>query len=366
VLRDQLQALATDRGCVGFGVTTAEPFDGVAETMASRRAGGFAADLSFTYRDPAVAADVRRSFPWAHRLVSVAYAYEPEAGRSVSSPGSARIARFADGDHYLGLRVALASISESLESSGARAVALSDDSRLVDRAAAVRAGIGWWGRSTMVLVPGTGPWVLLGSVVTDAPLDVDDAMARSCGTCTACIPACPTGAILDGGVLDVRRCLSYHLQRPGMIPVEMRAAVGDRLYGCDDCLTSCPPGNRAIEAAAPATGPGIVEILRATDHELLERYGHFYLPSRRPRILRRNALVAAGNDRSPSLEPVVIGHLGHPDWLLRAHAAWAVGEFSSPIGAAALRQALASEPDGRVRVELKRATAAGAPSGGLR
>ena len=357
MLRDQIEEIAFEAGCVGFGVTTADPFDGLPAVMRDRKAAGLAADLAFTYRDPEVAADVRRSLPWASHLVAVAYAYEPEAGVSQSEPGALRIARFADGDHYIGLRRALAAIVDALESTGASAEALSDDSRLVDRAAAVRAGVGWWGRSTMVLVPGAGPWVLLGSVATDAPLDTTDQMVRTCGTCTACLPACPTGAILPNGVLDVRRCLAHHLQSPGLIPQDLREAVGDRLYGCDDCLTSCPPGDRILETAAVAAGPTVVEILGLDDASLMDRYGHFYLPARRPRILRRNALVAAGNARSPDLEPVVIGYLGHPDWLLRAHAAWAVGMFGTAVGRAALGQALAEEHDGRVRAEIHRAAA---------
>ena len=336
-------------------MTSADPFDGLAATMHERTAAGVSANLAFTYRSPDIAADVRRTFPWAERLVAVAFAYEPEAGTSTPAPGTLRIARFADGDQYLGLRGALNALVAELESAGARAEALSDDSRLVDRAVAVRAGIGWWGRSTMVLVPGAGPWVLLGSVATDAPLEIDEPMVRTCGTCTACIPACPTGAILDGGVLDVRLCLAHHLQSSGVIPEDLRAAAGDRLYGCDDCLTSCPPGTRALEAARPVGGPMILEILGATDADLLERYGHFYLPARRPRILRRNALVAAGNDRSVELEPVVIGYLGHPDWLLRAHAAWAVGRLGTVLGYAALGQALREETDGRVRREIRQA-----------
>jgi epoxyqueuosine reductase len=177
-------------------------------------------------------------------------------------------------------------------------------------------------------------------------------MVRTCGTCTACIPACPTGAILEDGVLDVRRCLAHHLQSSGLIPEDLRRTVGDRLYGCDDCLTSCPPGNRVLEAAGPVSGPTIVGILGASDFDLIEQYGHFYLPARRPRILRRNALIAAGNDRSRELEPVVIGYLGHPDWLLRAHAAWAVGQFDTELASAALDMALSEERDGRVRREL--------------
>lgn len=356
MLEDQLEEIALQAGCVGFGVTTAEPFDGLAEVMRERKAAGLAADLAFTYRDPETAADVQRTLPWARRLVAVAYAYEPEAGVSQSEPGALRIARFADGDHYIGLRRALAAIVSALEATGAVAEALSDDSRLVDRAAAVRAGVGWWGRSTMVLVPGAGPWVLLGSVATDAPLRATDRMARTCGTCTACLPACPTGAILADGVLDVRRCLAHHLQSSGPIPEDLREAIGDRLYGCDDCLTSCPPGDRIRATAAIAPGPTVVEILGLDDASLLHRYGHFYLPARRPRILRRNALVAAGNDRSPYLQPVVIGYLGHPDWLLRAHAAWAVGRFGTAVARAALGQALVRERDGRVRTEIHRAS----------
>ena len=117
-------------------------------------------------------------------------------------PGTARIARFATRDHYEPLRHALHEVAQVLFDSGFRAEVLVDDSRLVDRAAAVRAGVGWSGRSTLVLVPGAGPWVLLGSVITDADLEPSAEMRRGCGTCTACIPACPTGAIIAPGVLD--------------------------------------------------------------------------------------------------------------------------------------------------------------------
>jgi len=323
--------------------------------MEARRDAGLAGTLAFTYRDPAVASDVRRSLPWAERLVTVAYAYQPQAGTAAVESAALRIARFADGDAYVGLRAALDAVASQLTESGHRTAVLADDSRLVDRAAAVRAGVGWWGKSSMVLVPGAGPWVLLGSVATDASLELDTPMDRSCGSCIACIPACPTSAIVADGIIDVKRCLAHLLQAPGVIPIELRSAVGDRLYGCDDCLSACPPGQRVLADASDVPGPLITKILGATDYDLLETYGHFYLPSRRPRILRRNALVAAGNDRSARLEPIIIGHLGHPDWLLRAHAAWAVGEFDTEISRAALEFALDDEHDGRVRSEIVQA-----------
>lgn len=355
MLRDYLKDIAFDHGCAGFGVTTADPFEGLAAVMEGRRDAGLTSTLAFTYRDPTVASDVRRSFPWAERLVTVAHAYQPEAGTATTDAATLRIARFADGDAYIGLRAVLDAVAARLVESGHRSEVLVDDSRLVDRAAAVRAGVGWWGKSTMVLVPGAGPWVLIGSVVTDASLELGVPMDRSCGSCIACIPACPTNAIVADGVLDVRRCLAHLLQAPGVIPIELRTAVGDRLYGCDECLTACPPGKRVLAAASPVPGPTIMGVLSATDRELLKRYGHFYLPSRRPRILRRNALIAAGNDRSEELETVVIGYLGHPDWMLRAHAAWAIGEFGTDLAPASLEVALDDERDGRVRTEIHRA-----------
>ncbi len=366
MLHNDLRDIAVDHGCIGFGVTTAEPFAGLEEEMVERKSSGLAANLAFTYRDPSVASDVRRTYPWAERLVALAFPYLPDAGRSEREAGTLRIACFADGDRYEGLRTALGAVAARLSGAGHRAEILSDDTRLVDRAVAVRAGVAWAGKSAMALVPGAGPWVLLGSVGTDAALDVGGPMRRSCGTCVACIPACPTGAILDDGVIDVPRCLAYVLQAPGVIPIDLREAVGDRLYGCDDCLTSCPPGHHVLESALPVPGPRIIDVLGSTDRELLGRYGHFYLPGRRPRFLRRNALVAAGNDRSAHLESVVIGYAGHPDWLLRAHAAWAIGRFGTGVGLRALERAIEEERDGRVRAEIHRAKERWTAGAGLR
>jgi epoxyqueuosine reductase len=261
-------------------------------------------------------------------------------------PGTGRIARFATEDHYRPLREALSRVAAALSGAGFRAEVLVDDGRLVDRAAAVRAGVGWWGKSTMVLAPGAGPWLLLGSVVTDARLPAERPMVRDCGTCTACIPACPTGALDVPGRLDARRCLSAIAQSPGVIPAEFRAAMGDRVYGCDDCLEACPPGRRLLEAAAVERGRvDLVEILAADDRTLLRRFSHFYVPRRRARYLRRNALVALGNAGGPAAVPVAAGFAGHPDPLLRAHAFWALGALGGPAALAALDAAAARERD---------------------
>lgn len=335
----------------GWGVTTADPFPDVRGEMERRVIDGSHGGLRFTYGDPGVATDVRRSFPWAERLVVGAHGYAAEAGSpGPPTPGTGRIARFATEDHYAPLRSALEAAADALRGAGSRAEVLVDDNRLVDRAAAVRAGVGWWGRSTLVLAPGAGPWLLLGSVVTDAMLPVDEPMRRDCGTCTACIPACPTGA-LDGERLDARRCLATWLQAPGVIPSELREAVGDRVYGCDDCLDACPPGIRSL------TGPprGRVDLgglLALDDRSLLDRHAHFYVPRRDARYLRRNALVALGNAGGVGADLVAAGYLGHPDWLLRLHAAWALGRLGGPAARRALEARRRRERHDDVRAEI--------------
>lgn len=357
-LASRLRSAAEGAGLAGFGVCAADPFDLTRTHLEERAEAGLHAGMRFTYGDPATATDVRRTHPWAERLVVAASAYVPEAGSpGPAAPGAGRIARFAERDHYRPLRAALGTIAAVLEGAGFRAAVLCDDNRLVDRAAAVRAGVGWWGRNTMVLAPGAGPWLLLGSVATDAPLPPDEPMRRDCGTCDACGPACPTGALGDG-VLDARRCLAHLLQAPGVIPAEHRAAAGDRVYGCDDCLEACPPGGRALEAAAAAGGRGrvdLLEFLGASDRDLLGRHGHWYVPRRDPRHLRRNALVALGNTGGRDAVGVAAGYLGHRDWLLRAHAAWALGRLGGPLAGAALAAARAGERRAEVRAEIDEA-----------
>ncbi len=195
-----------------------------------------------------------------------------------------------------------------------------DDNALVDRAAAQRAGLGWFGKNSLLLLPDAGSWFVLGSVVTDAPLrstpptaDTPVAHAEGCGTCSRCLTACPTGALVAPGVVDARRCLAWLVQAPGSFPDEFREALGDRIYGCDECQQVCPinkvadrrdppppPGATVLSGsseARSADGPlvDLLELLEAADEELLVAHGRWYIAERDPRYLRRNALVALGN-----------------------------------------------------------------------
>ena len=348
-LTDRLHDLAARGGAAATGVCTADPFPEVAAEVRSRAEAGEAADLRFTYRDAATATDIRASFPWARSLFVAASAYLPEAGSPRRGPGLGRVARFATRDHYRALDAVLDVVANALRGAGYRATAVRDDKRLVDRAAAVRAGVGWWGKNTMVLGPAFGPWVLLGSVVTDASLALSAPMRRGCGSCEACLPACPTGALVAPGLLDARKCLAYWLQASGVIPRELRIAVADRVYGCDDCIEACPPGSRLIESSPTAGGNvDLAAMLAEDDASLLAEFEHFYIPGRRARYLRRNALVALGNTAGPEAIGILAAYAGHPDWLLRVHAAWALGRVGGATARAVLEEIRSSDPDSRV------------------
>lgn len=347
----ELHRLAAEHGATGTGVCSVEPFADVRRALGERTREGLRARLGFTYTRPEVATDVTRTYPWAQRLFVVAKAYLPHAGSPRSEPGTGRIARFAVEDHYRDLDAILHAVADRLRREGHRAEVLRDDGRLVDRAAAVRAGVGWWGKNSMVLMPGAGPWMLLGSVVTDALLELSAPMQRDCGSCVACLPACPTGALVAPGVLDARRCLAYWLQAPGVIPVELRSAMGDRIYGCDDCIEACPPGVRLLRASKPVAGVDLMGLVRLPDEKLLERYPHFYVPARRARYLRRNLIVALGNSGEQTAIAELAGLAGHPDWLLRAHAVWALARIGGGHADVVLTEARAREPDERVLAE---------------
>jgi epoxyqueuosine reductase len=240
------------------------------------------------------------------------------------------VARYATGDHYGQLRSALEVMATHLRQAGHQARVLADDNALVDRAAAHRAGIGWFGKNANILVPGHGSWVVLGAVLTDAELPAAiEPVADGCGSCRRCIDGCPTAAIVAPGVVDARRCLAWLVQAPGVFPAEYRVALGDRIYGCDDCQEVCPPNRRpgAVEPVGPDGWVDLLDMLAASDDELLDRHGRWYIARRDPMYLRRNALLALGNvapPDDPAVAAALTGHLAHREALVRAHAVWAV------------------------------------------
>ena len=336
-LADELAAIGRAAGLDAVGVAPATPFESTRRELESRKAAGLHGDMQFTYRNPTRSTDPGAALDGARSLVVGARSYRrarPSDARRRGSGPVARVARYSWIDHYEPLRVALHAIADRLAADGWATRVLADSNALVDREAAYRAGLGWYGKNANLLLPGRGSWFVLGTVVTDAPLPASHAPAPDgCGSCTRCLPACPTGAIVAPGVVDARRCLAWLVEAPGSFPVEFRGALGDRIYGCDECQEVCPP-NRTEERRhrAPPAEPDaqvdvdLVELLALDDEALLARHGRWYIPERDPRYVRRNALIALGNvgdASSPAVEATLTRYLTTHDELLREHAAWA-------------------------------------------
>jgi epoxyqueuosine reductase len=328
-----VRAAGLDAGLDAVGVGPADRFTGTRRHLEERKAAGLHGGMHFTFGNPDRATNPDASLPGARSIVVGALAYRRAAVPPPPGRPAGRVARYSWRDHYARLQRALEAVAERLEVDGWRTRVLVDDNALVDREAAHRAGLGWYGKNTNLLLPGRGSWFVLGSVLTDALLPTALPVSDGCGACTRCLPACPTGALVAPGVLDARRCLAHLLQAPGDFPVEFREALGDRLYGCDDCQEACPP-NRVEERRAPPPPAedsdeawvDVLDLLAASDEELLDRHGRWYIPRRQPRYLRRNALVVLGNvgdGSDPEVEEALRRALADADPLICSHAEWA-------------------------------------------
>ena len=363
---ESLLQFARELGLDRVGVTDAAPLSRARVAIDDRKARGLSDTMGFTYRNPSRSTDPNTAVEGARSIIVAARSYHSD---QPDHPGgiSARVARYAQDDHYTPLRQALQKVALRLRADGYRAVVFADENNLVDREVAYRAGLGWFGKNANILLPGAGSFFSLGSIVTTAVLaPASQPAPDGCGTCRACYDECPTQAIVADGVIDARRCLAWLVQKPGIFPREFRVALGDRLYGCDDCQTSCPPTvrlhSRHHARIAPIAGPGafvdVIELLNESNESLLEKYGSWYLADRDPRWLRRNGLIILGNiapvdisARENSVmspvEQVLRRYLGDIDPMLRLHALWAAVR----LGRRDLVESLAVDADESVRDE---------------
>ncbi len=275
---------------------------------------------------------------------------------SPAGPACGRIARYATGPDYHGLikeklNGLLEGIRRETKVSGKVAV---DSSASMDRALARRAGLGWAGKSSCLISPLFGPWLLLGELIVDLELVPDEPVLERCGTCERCIKSCPTAAITAPGIVDARRCIAYlTVEAKGAIPREMRGLIGNRMFGCDVCQESCPWSRFATQAGAfpsrlPSALPAM-ELLAMDEGTFKRRFSGSCLARTGRARMARNAAVVLGNLAPPGVETALEGAMNDPEPLVRGHAAWA---FARCGGREALRRRLAKEPDAWVRTEI--------------
>jgi epoxyqueuosine reductase len=285
--------------------------------------------MRFTMSQPEQSCHPETLLGGARSVVSAAHCYW--APEPPLEPGEGRLARYTWHDGYAELRTKLTLLGERI---GGSFRVLVDANQHVDREAAARSGVGFYGKNTMLITKRHGSWVVLGTLVTDVELEPTPPLDADCGDCRICIDACPTSALDEPGVLDATKCLSYWTQAPEPIPEPYRAALGAQIYGCDICQDVCP-WNRGVQRRRRDYGEeagGHVDLVRWLEDDgraLVDEYDRLYVPRNDPRWLRRNALVALGNTGSEEHQPLLERYASDEDELVAEHARWALAQIDT-------------------------------------
>lgn len=235
-----------------------------------------------------------------------------------------------------------------------------DTGPVLEKPLSQKAGIGWIGKHTNLLTEGAGSWYFLSEILVDVELPESREAENHCGTCRECIDICPTQAIIAPYVLDSRRCISYlTIELKGIIPIEFRKAIGNRIYGCDDCQIVCPWNSYAVKTEDPAfKDPNrtrlLLDLIQLDDEGFRQRFRKSPVKRTKRRGLLRNVAVAIGNSGNPEAVPVLLKALEDPEPLIRAHVVWALGELLREKALPVVREKLAHENEPMVLEEIRR------------
>ena len=357
---------AIELGFDVVGITTSDSLLGPAKVTIERLRNGLMAGLPW-YTEARV---IRGSIPrhlleGARSIIALGMSYLTEGSAEVPRGNiGGKVARYAWGKDYhkvikQRMKELVILLEERLEHT-VKARFYVDDGPMLDRSVAERAGIGWFGKNTNILTASHGSWLFLGQIITDLILEPDKHSKKSCGECTRCIPACPTGAIVAPYVLDNSKCISYlTIENKGPIPLEMRKQMLDWVFGCDICQEVCPVNRKANYSKDSIFKRGgfktidLIELLCMTEEEFTDRFKGSALRRAKRIGLQRNACVALGNIKDVKSVPALIKTLLHSDSLVRGHAAWALGQMGDKVSKDALELAISKEDDNWVREEIE-------------
>lgn len=249
------------------------------------------------------------------------------------------------------------------EFEGCRTRIYVDTGPILEKPLAQQAGLGWIGKHTNLITQGTGSWYFLSEILTDADLPSSQPADDHCGTCRSCIDICPTDAIIAPYVLDSKRCISYlTIELKGVIPVEFRKAIGNRIYGCDDCQIVCPWNSYAVRTDEPDFQQKqdtfkLIDLIQISQEMFSKRFKGSPIKRIKRRGLLRNVAVALGNSGNTQVIPILLKVLADEEPLIRAHVVWALGELSGPEVLPAIREKLNNESEEIVLGELERVEA---------
>ncbi|MCI0486157.1 MAG: tRNA epoxyqueuosine(34) reductase QueG [Blastocatellia bacterium] len=362
----QIKEAARSLGFEVAGITSVEPLARDDAAFRHWRESGFAAGMEYMTRRTELHAHPKSLVPWAASLITLAINYYATAPDFDHENRYGRVARYAWGlDYHDAVKPRLHALAAQIEKMAGRKIharSFVDAVPLLERAAAARAGIGFFGKNTNLLQPQRGSWFFLAEILVDLELPADDREIKiSCGSCRRCLDACPTDAFAGPYELDSRRCISYlTIENKGAIPHELREGIGEWIFGCDVCQDVCPFNRFSSDTAWPELRPeagvghrlDLVEVLSiATDEEFRARFKGTPLTRPKRRGLLRNAAVVAANVGCVEAVPVLIERINHdPEPLIRSHSLWAVARLDAEK-AAPLINRLLRDADPQVREE---------------
>ncbi|HCK10424.1 MAG TPA: tRNA epoxyqueuosine(34) reductase QueG [Candidatus Latescibacteria bacterium] len=325
---------------------------------------GYAGEMGYLTRNLDRRQDPTLLVPGARSIVCVGLNYRPDNQVPSDETPSGRISCYARGDDYHDvMKGRLIDLQKEITSLAPGTVgrAYVDTGPVLEREFAARAGLGWFGKHTNLIEKHTGSWFFLGELILTVELDPDPPATDHCGTCTRCIDACPTEAIVEPYVLDSNRCISYlTIELKGPIPNDLREGVGDWVYGCDVCQDVCPWNEKhAVPTSDPAfqarpgfDRPSLRDLLSLDQEAFSSQFRKSPIKRTKRRGLLRNAAVALGNVGTHRDVPALSKALSDQEPLVREHAAWALGRIGGEEAVATLKSRLDVEDVASVRQEI--------------
>ena len=366
-LQQEITDYAKTIGIDKIGFTTAAPFRELKNRLVRQQELGY--QSGFEEKDLDKRTEPALLLDQAESIIAIAIAYPSrmeEAPRGKKGERRGIFCRASWGtDYHIVLRERLKLLEEFIlqHVPNAKLKSMVDTGELSDRAVAERAGIGWSAKNCSIITPEFGSYVYLGEMITNIPFAPDEPMEDECGDCTLCMDACPTGALIQGGQLNAQRCIAFLTQTKTSIPEEFRDKIGNRVYGCDTCQTICPKNKkkhnlhqRAFQPDPELAKPLLQPMLKLSNRQFKERYGHVSGSWRGKNPIQRNAIIALAHFKEASAVPELIEMLKNDQRpVMRGTIAWALGKIGTDAGYEAIKEALTTEEDSEVRIELAKA-----------
>lgn len=366
-LTQRIHQHANELGFELVGITPAAQ----SETIARYRQwieNGYAGKMDYLERHLPLKVDVRQLLAEAKSVISLAmnyYTLDPPKALA-ENPAHGQISRYAWGDDYHDvIRQRLSELVDFIKKTAETELKTRvcvDTAPIIEREYAQKAGIGWIGKNTNLIHWRSGSWYFLAEVLINIDLESDTAPPRgSCGTCTRCIEACPTDAIIEPNLLDSRLCISYlTIEFKESIPKTLRPKIGNLIFGCDICQEVCPWNSKAVPTDEPAFQPRdgnlmpkLLSLIGITQQEFSRRFKGSPIKRTKRRGFLRNVLVAIGNWGEPRAIPALKGALTDDEPLVRSHAAWALGKIGGDTAKQILQTQLMIETEQEVITEIQ-------------